>query len=176
MMRVTAFEAVHGFNAELIAGEEPELCVRLRALGFGIERIAAEMTWHDAAMTEFGQWWKRSVRAGHAFAEGAHLHGAPPERHWTKESRRALFWGGILPTLTLLGLPLSQGRSLVLLAGYPASAARVYSYARRRGLSSKAAALYAGFVTLGKFPEFQGGMRFRLGRLARRRATLIEYK
>jgi hypothetical protein len=176
MMRISAFEAVGGFNPELIAGEEPELCVRLRRLGVGIERLPVEMTLHDAAMAKFGQWWKRSVRAGHAFAEGAHLHGASPERHWMTESRRALFWGGVLPALTLLGLPFSHGRSLVLLAGYPASAARVYSYAKRRGHSSADAAYYAGFVTLAKFPEFQGGLRFRFGRLARRRAKLIEYK
>jgi GT2 family glycosyltransferase len=176
MMRASAFEAVGGFNPELIAGEEPELCVRMRAHGFGIERLPVEMTLHDAAMTEFGQWWKRSVRAGHAFAEGAHLHGAPPERHWVKESRRALFWGGVVPALALFGLPFSQGRSLLLLGGYPASAARVYAYAKRRGHSSKDAAYYAGFVTLAKFPEFQGGLRFRLGRLARRRAKIIEYK
>jgi glycosyltransferase involved in cell wall biosynthesis len=115
LMRVEAFLRAGGFDPELIAGEEPELCVRIRAKGFGIERLDAEMTLHDADMTRFGQWWQRSVRAGHAFAEGAHLHGAPPERHWRKESRRALFWGGVLPAIATLGVPLSQGRSLMLL-------------------------------------------------------------
>ena len=37
------------------------------------------------------------VRAGYAFAEGAHLHGAPPERHFVWESRRAWLWGFWLP-------------------------------------------------------------------------------
>src|SRR4051794_35223241 len=47
--------------------------------GWTILRIDAEMTLHDMAMTRFGQWWKRAVRAGHAFTEGAAMHGAPPE-------------------------------------------------------------------------------------------------
>ncbi len=71
LMRVDAFAAVGGFRPELIAGEEPELCVRLRAKGWKVWRLDAEMTLHDAAMTRFSQWWRRSLRAGHAYAEGA---------------------------------------------------------------------------------------------------------
>src|SRR5512139_2136631 len=39
LMRVDAFEEVHGFRPDLIAGEEPELCVRLRASGWKIWRL-----------------------------------------------------------------------------------------------------------------------------------------
>src|SRR5262249_3908521 len=49
VMRVDAFEAVRGFRDTLIAGEEPELCVRLRAAGWRVWRLDAEMTIHDAA-------------------------------------------------------------------------------------------------------------------------------
>ena len=90
---------------DLIAGEEPELCVRLRAAGWRIWRLDAEMTLHDAAMTRFSQWWKRTLRGGYAFAEGSLLHGAPPERHWVAESRRAWIWGLGIPLLALLALP-----------------------------------------------------------------------
>ena len=45
--------AASGFNATLIAGEEPELCLRLRQKGWEIWRLDAEMTLHDAAMTKF---------------------------------------------------------------------------------------------------------------------------
>ena len=50
---------VGGFNPAVIAGEEPELCVRLRQAGWKIHRLDAEMTLHDAAMTSWRQWWKR---------------------------------------------------------------------------------------------------------------------
>ncbi len=85
MMRVQAFSGVQGFRNNLIAGEEPELCVRLRQAGWKIWRLVEEMTLHDAAMNRFSQWWKRSVRAGYAFAEGAAIHGAPPVGHWVEE-------------------------------------------------------------------------------------------
>ena len=71
LMRIKALQAVNGYRESLIAGEEPELCVRLRKLGWKIWRINADMTKHDANITQFKQWWKRSVRAGYAFAEGA---------------------------------------------------------------------------------------------------------
>ncbi len=56
-MRAAALAAVGGYRDELIAGEEPELCVRLRASGWSIWRIDEEMTLHDAAITRFRQWW-----------------------------------------------------------------------------------------------------------------------
>lgn len=76
MMRVVALAAVNGYRDGLIAGEEPELCVRLRQSGWRIHRLDQEMTLHDAAMTRFSQWWRRTLRSGHAYAEGAWIHGA----------------------------------------------------------------------------------------------------
>ena len=102
MMRVDALEAVGGYRDDLIAGEEPELCVRLRATGWHIWRLETEMGLHDAAMTRFSQWWRRSLRSGYAFAQGAYLHGARPERHWVWESRRAWLWGIWVPLACLV--------------------------------------------------------------------------
>ena len=76
LIRTEAFLAAGGYRDDLIAGEEPELCLRLRRLGWSVWRLDEEMTLHDAAMTRFSQWWIRTRRAGHAFAEGAWLHGA----------------------------------------------------------------------------------------------------
>src|SRR6202021_1911340 len=92
MMRVSALATAGGYRHDLIAGEEPELCVRLRMAGWQIWRIDQEMTLHDAAITRLRQWWLRMVRAGHAFAEVSHLHGAPPEQLWGWEGRRAGLW------------------------------------------------------------------------------------
>ena len=97
LMRAEAFEKVGRYRADLIAGEEPELCVRLRRAGWRIWRLDCEMTLHDAAMTRFSQWWRRALRGGYAFAQGAYLHGATPERHCVWESRRAWLWGLWLP-------------------------------------------------------------------------------
>lgn len=173
LMRAEAFAAVGGFRESLIAGEEPELCLRLRAKGWKIRRLDAEMTLHDAAITRFGQWWRRARRAGFAFAEGAALHGGPPERHWLRETRRALLWGLALPLAALgIGLFVSPLGFLLLLA-YPAQVVRM---AARDGWRDRAAWEFALFGVLGKFPETVGVVEYRLGALAGRRARLIEYK
>ncbi|HLO46993.1 MAG TPA: glycosyltransferase [Kamptonema sp.] len=175
MMRVEAFQQVGGFNPNLIAGEEPELCLRSRQKGWKILRLDAEMTLHDAQMTTFAQWWKRSQRAGHAYAEGAWLHGKEPERHWVKESRSIWFWGLILPLLALGGVWLTRGWSLLLLSAYPLLTYRIYSY-KQLSLEKKSAALYAIFCVLGKFSQLQGQIQFHLRRLLGQRSNLIEYK
>ena len=175
LMRVSAIQAVGGYNPTLIAGEEPELCVRLRQAGGKILRIDAEMTWHDAQMTRFGQWWKRAVRAGYAYAEGAFLHGAPPEKHWVKETRSIRLWGGIVPAIALLAALPTHGWSLVLLAAYPLITVRIYQYARRIGRSAADAWLFAGSCVLAKFPQMQGQMRFYWGKWFKRPSRLIEY-
>src|SRR5689334_13166902 len=53
MMRASALRQVNGFDPAFIAGEEPELCVRLRDKGWKIYRLDAEMTSHDADMHHF---------------------------------------------------------------------------------------------------------------------------
>ncbi len=176
MMRVVAFQQVSGFNPTLIAGEEPELCVRLRQNGWKILRIDAEMTLHDAQMTRLSQWWKRFLRAGHAYAEGAWLHGRKPERHWVKESRSIWFWGSILPLLSLgLALP-TKGLSLCLLGGYPLVTYRIYRYLQHKNLKAQDAWAYAISCMLGKFPQVQGQIQFHVNRLLGRRNVLVEYK
>ncbi|MEG3986068.1 glycosyltransferase [Microcoleus sp. S28C3] len=176
MMRVKAFEQVGGFNPALIAGEEPELCVRLRQNGWKIERLDAEMTLHDAQMTRFDQWWKRSQRAGHAYAEGSWLHGNTPERHWVKDTLRIWFWGFVLPALALGTAWFTHGWSLWLLAGYPVLTYRIYRQMQQRNLPAKDAALYAISCAIGRFPQLQGQIQFHQRRLLGQRSNLIEYK
>ena len=135
--------------------------------GGQIWRIDAEMTLHDAAMTRFGQWWTRARRAGHAFAEGAALHGASPERHWVAETRRALFWGAGLPAAALATAAIHPA-GLALLLAYPAQFLRL---AAREGSAP------ALFSILGKFAETTGIAEYWLRRLTGRNpVTLIEYK
>lgn len=167
LMRRAAFEAVGGFDSHLIAGEEPELCLRLRQAGWGVLRIDAEMTLHDAAMKRFSQWWRRTRRAGHAFAEGAHMHGAPPEQHWVVEVRRALLWGAGVPAAALITTLIVGPTGLVLFLLWPLQMLRLWP---RQGLAS------AAFLTLGKIAEAQGVLDFHLQRLLGSRRGLIEYK
>ena len=177
MMRVNALKNVGGFNPTLIAGEEPELCVRLRQAGGVILRIDADMTLHDARITRLSQWWKRSQRGGHAYAEGSWLHGSSPERHWVKESQRIWFWGLLLPLLAISTAWLAVGLSIILLLiAYSFLVYRVYRYTRQRGIKSEDAMVYALFCVLDKFPQLQGQIQFHISRLLKQQITIIEYK
>ncbi|MEM6400440.1 MAG: glycosyltransferase [Cyanobacteria bacterium P01_D01_bin.116] len=177
MMRVSALKQVEGFNSSLIAGEEPELCVRLRQAGGKIMRIDAEMTLHDAQIMHLKQWWKRSVRNGHAYAEGAWLHGKPPEKHWVKESRRIWFWGLILPLVSIASIWLTGGISIVLLSiAYSILFFRVYKYAKTTGIPSSDALLYGLFCVLDKFPQLVGQIQFHLSRFLGKKRAIVEYK
>ena len=173
MTRLKAFEAANGFRAELIAGEESELCLRLRFVGWQIWRLDTEMALHDAAMTHFGQWWKRTQRSGYAYAEGAYLHGASPEMHRVKESRRIWIWGLGIPAATT-GLAIWLGPwCFALLLIYPAQLVRLALHGKR---SVRENGLRALFLVLGKFPEAIGQLNFFYNKLTRKNARLIEYK
>ncbi len=175
LMRLDALAAVGGYRDSLIAGEEPELCVRLRGAGWKIWRLDRDMVWHDAAMTRWSQWWKRSKRAGHAFAEGAFLHGAPPVRHYVAEERRALIWGAVLP-IAILVLGLVHPIGFLLLALYPLQMLRLALRPQPAAREADAAWSRAFFLVAGRFPEAAGVLLFRWHRLRGRESALIEYK
>lgn len=174
MVRVKSFKDADGYRANLIAGEEPELCVRLRASGWHIWRLDTEMALHDAAMICFGQWWKRSLRAGYAFAEGTLLHGAPPERHYVQESRRAWFWGLLLPALGLLLAWISWVYGLIVLIAYLLQISRLALRNKYRNNPHPWAIAF--FMVLGKLPEMMGQVKFIYQRLIGNPSKLIEYK
>lgn len=173
MMRAEALAAVGGYRDDMIAGEEPELCFRLRHAGWRVWRIDAEMTLHDAAMTRFGQWWKRILRSGYAFAHGAYLHGTSAERYWVWESRRAWIWGVWLPIACLTAGLVSGPWGWATWLIYPLQILRL---ARRNTGTLNQRITLALFQVLGRFPEAAGQMKFMLDRLFGRRSKLIEYK
>jgi GT2 family glycosyltransferase len=172
LMRVEAFEAASGFRPQLIAGEEPELCVRLRERGWKIWRIDAEMTRHDAAMSRLGQWWNRAVRSGYGCAEVARLHWASPFGIWRRETTRAVIWGGLVPVTIGFGTLIHP----VAIAGVLVYFLQICRIAFAREPASFQSWAYAIFTTLGKFAAFQGILKLHWRQLRGQSATLIEYK
>jgi GT2 family glycosyltransferase len=176
LMRAPAFAAVKGFTPELIAGEEPDLCLRLRQRGHRVLRIDAEMSTHDANMTRFRQWWRRTVRSGHAYAEGYMSHRREPGRHYAHQVASNLGWGAGLPLLSLALLWPTGGWSLLSFLLYGVLAGRVYAAARGRGLEAPHARLFAAYCVLGKAPSAYGQLRFWVMARLGRRSRIIEYK
>ena len=176
MMRVSALKESGGFNETMIAGEEPELCIRLVNNGWKIYRMGVDMALHDADMTRFSQWWKRSVRGGHAYAERRWLHRHDQEPPLARETRSMAAYGLVLPLMiAALAWP-THGWSLVLLGAYPVLVVRIRRHLTRRGFSSSDAWIHAGACTIIKVPQVAGWLQFHLNRLVRKRSSPIEYK
>ena len=182
MMRSEAMHGVGGFREDLIAGEEPELCVRLRQRGWTIWRIDAQMGWHDADMTRFGQWWIRAARSGHAFAEGMDLHGRGREHYNVRRVVSALVWGVGVPVLLLVSAlatiwePWCALAIPLLLVGCAVLGWRIYRGRRQGGNGRRDALLYSAFCVVGKLPVSLGILKYWIHRRSGRRVTLIEYK
>jgi GT2 family glycosyltransferase len=170
MIKRVAFEKVSGFTPTVIAGEEPELCFRLRKHGYQIERLDLPMTYHDANMTSFSQWWKRAIRGGHAYAEGYSRHGHSEEKFNKRQTLSALIWFSILP----LSLPLAliNKYALFLLLLYPLQIMRL-SF---RNKSIPSGFWYSFFLVVGKVPESIGIMKYYFRKLLKRDFQIIEYK
>lgn len=173
VMRVTAFRQVGGFRSDLICGEEPELCARLRHAGWRIWRLATDMTVHDAAIYHLGQWWQRTVRVGYGYAMFMQLESVRHDRQWIDRCRRSWLWSLGVPALTVALALIFGWRALWLLALYPLQVARLALRGKRSAREnwSRAAAL-----VLGHFAETHGQLRFHLQRHRGTGSGLIEYK
>lgn len=175
MIRTRPFLQVNGYQPELIAGEEPEMCARLRAAGWGIWRLDAEMTTHDAAMLRFPQWWRRAVRSGYAELDiclrSLHLHlKASNEK---RQVARSAFWGVVYP--------LFAGALTILFPGYAFAAFGLYivqiaRIAIRRDGFDPISWAYAAFMLLAKFAAIWGMVIYLWRSIRAAPAILIEYK
>lgn len=179
LFRLAALTAVGDYTSELIAGEEPDLCLRLSRKGWKIKRIDAEMTLHDAALTRFSQWWRRARRSGHAYAEHVWRHGAAAIPSWRRQVTSIVLWG--------FAIPVAAGALLVAaIGGYPTGLAaltviaiyplQVFRVAMRRAKVGRPQFAYAALIVVGKFAELGGMMRFHANRLRGYAPRIIEYK
>lgn len=179
LYRLSVLTQVEGFDPAFIAGEEPELCCRIRALGYQIWRLDAEMTWHDADMHHARQWWQRNLRSGYAFTLNWLKHGDKPEAFCRKEVRSIVFWGSV----PILGVILS----LVFWSMWPILAAGLVYAAQivrmtkscgriRDGFGGRAVRLYALTTMLGKIPQLVGVVQCLIKKRRGKALTLVEYK
>lgn len=176
LIRRITFEEVGGYRDSLIAGEEPELCTRLRQLGWRVWRLDEEMTRHDIRMSHFRQWWKRAVRAGHAYAEVAALHGSLQERLRWRKLLGIWFWA-LLPLVAVVLLPVAGPVSFVASAvAYAMLLLKSARYRRRHhGDTAANSLLYAASCVVAKWPQAIGSLEYYWNRMRGSQTQLIEY-
>jgi GT2 family glycosyltransferase len=184
MMRAEAFEAAGGFDPSAAAGEEPELCQRLRGLGWEVWRIDAEMTRHDLGMTRFRQWWRRQYRGGYNGLDIAtrfpgeddlFSRGLARSRAWAIGWPLAVLVAGVSGWLAggaAFGL-LGVGLALLLM---PLQILRLAAKVRRRVDGPRTALAYGALTMIAKWADVAGQFGYRLDRRRGRMARLIEYK
>jgi GT2 family glycosyltransferase len=185
MIRAEAFRAVGGYNPTIPAGEEPELCQRLRDSGWSIVRLDAEMAWHDIAMLRFRQWARRQVRTGYGGLDFETRFGARGKRPFLRQVRSVWCWtiawpmlvvaGGVLGSY-LLG-PLAGGLIAVFfLAMFPAQVVRIARRNRSPTCGPRTALIYGTLTLVAKWFQMYGQALYLRDRFANRHARLIEYK
>ncbi len=172
MVRVDAFEQAGGFNPTVIAAEDDEFCLRIAQAGFKLIRLPFEMTRHDANIQRFAQWWQRSIRNGHGFAQLGNIH----PHHLRRERQRVYFFAILLPLIFLVGLTTSFWISSLVIAAYIGSYMRGYQGLLSDGVSRQMAPKIAILLTLSKFPNLIGMIKYHLRKLRGTDMQIIEYK
>jgi GT2 family glycosyltransferase len=177
MVRTEVFRGVGGFREDVIAAEDDEFCIRVRGVGWKILQVDAEMARHDAAMTRFSQWWRRTRRTGHAYAQVAALHGQGGERYFVHDRRKIWFWGLLLPGLALGAAAFTDGLSLlVALCAYALQFLRIYGHGRKRGWPAGDAALNSFFIVISRVPAMLGALEYHWRHGRGDDMKIIEYK
>lgn len=184
VFRTEALKLADGYSDDLIAGEEPELCLRLRAMGWIIRRVDAEMGLHDANILTLGSWWRRTKRGGFAYAAHVLRHGVRSDPQWRRQLKSIIFWGLIWPVggialVVLLGFwqPLVGVTLLTLVPiSYGVQALRIAARKQSDGFDRRFALSYGVLLTVGKFAEMGGVLQCWTSHLLNRQARLIEYK
>ncbi|MDE1175185.1 MAG: glycosyltransferase [Edaphobacter sp.] len=172
---------VEGFDETLIAGEEPELCRRISSLGFRILHVDRPMTGHDLAIHHWRQYWKRSARAGHAYAEVSERYRDTEQAFWTGESKRnrnrAIMWSGITVISAITALWIHHLWPIGILVFFMAAGALRSAWkARWKSNDTIALALYGVHSHLQQIPIFVGQMQYWINHRRGKRAMLVEYK
>jgi len=162
-IRQAVFEEIGGFDATLSAGEEPDLCLRLRQAGHQIHRIDHEMSLHDADMHQLGQWWTRMERTGLSFAEGRHRTRNGPETMYTAETRRSWIFGGYFFVAAFMAI-FADWRWAALAAFFPAQAWRIKKNLPDR-IPEEQKSAYAVSCATAYVPQLVGQVKFHGKRL-----------
>jgi len=180
LVRRSALARVGGFDDTLNAGEEPELCARLRAKGWKILHIDVPMTRHDLAVQTFKAYARRCYRSGIAYAEVTHRMQTLGDPLWQHEARRDLVHGLLYlaaPLLLALALALHVLAGLLLAAlGMAVLLRTAWRCRARSGGNGSLALQYAVHSHLQKIPACFGQLAWKRAHARQQGLALVDYK
>lgn len=177
LVRVSAFQAVGGFNIGIPAGEEPELSQRLRNAGWRILSVPDDMAIHDSGEMTLSMWLRRASRSGFAYAHVlSTVEGPLWRRFGFRQTLRIWAWTLGYTTLLLLSFfthPLAMTAVFLLLL---VQLVRVGMSAQKSFKSLRLGIAYAVLWYLGLWAQLIGQLRFFASRLARDRVQREDSK
>ncbi|MFC1876747.1 glycosyltransferase [Thermodesulfobacteriota bacterium] len=177
MIRKEAFLQVEGFNPVVLVSEEPELCYRLRNRNWSIYRLDHLMTFHDAAIMRFSQWWKRNLRMGHGGAQivslGLSAYGG--KSYFLRGIASMWFWAIIFPVSVLMFALIINISFLLLFTAYLVQLVRIATHVYKRIEDVKLSVICSFFSIIGKWPQLQGQLLFLKRKLFGQAYTIVEY-
>lgn len=180
LVRREALASVDGFDPSLKAGEEPEMCARLRAAGWQIEHIDAPMTRHDLAVNTLRAYWLRAYRSGIAYAEVADRMRQRNDPMWQREAQRDFVHGALLialPFVLLFCLFNARWLGILICAAVVAVLYRTVQRCRWKAPDDPVLCWqYAVHAYLQKVPALFGQLEWRRARRARDEIALVDYK
>jgi len=181
LVRRDALEQVGGYEESLIAGEEPEMCRRIRERGLKILHIDAAMVGHDLAITNFHQYWKRAVRSGYAYADVAARSRGAGEWLWENQTAGNVVRGSALLVLPVASLMIAVAWAsivplLVALGIASILALRTAHRAKWKCAPWSTRLLYGVHSHFQQIPILAGQLKYHQDRRKGRRRQLIEYK
>jgi len=157
LFNVHAYVQAGGFDDTVLAGEEPELCSRIRRLGLKVLRLDVAMSQHDMNMHQLSQWWRRGVRSGYVALDVRRRHGV---QEFNRLLVSAWVWVLAWPLLSMamvasvaLGAGAAAAGGLALLAAslLPLQVLRVARHGRQRNLTMPDALAYGALMMVNKW-------------------------
>lgn len=161
LFRLAALREVGGSDEALAAGEEADLCWRLRQRGWRIVCVDGVMAHHDLGMTGFRSYWRRAARSGYAYAEVGLRFARTDDPMWLRELIRNL----VLPPAAI-ALVAAVGTWLgppgLVAIGALAAARLAWKFFNLRGriASARLRALYLAHLLFIRLPLFVGGVQY----------------
>jgi len=175
IIRAQLFFKLGGFNEYLVAGEEPELCSRVKQKDKRILRIKQLMALHDSGQMMFKQWWARTLRNGVAIAQSIAPQHEQRFVYAFKNVLSIVSWVFILPIVLILSVMYSPF-SLLLLLIYPLKVLHIYSKSLHDIETKRDRLIYSLFCIVGKLPEFVGIIKYMMNYLLKRQQKIVEHK
>jgi GT2 family glycosyltransferase len=181
LIRREVLEAVGGYDERLIAGEDAELCSRIRASGYKILCLDRKMVSHDLAITHFSQYWRRSVRTGHAYAQVAGKSNREHLPGWHRQARlnwlKGAFFVALLLGCTILTISMRSTAPILATMGVVVGLSfRTAARTRWNGASYPTRLLHGLHSHFVHIPTLLGQIHYFKNQLSGRITELIEYK